>query len=116
MVSTTSDVVTSNTSASSSGEGSRSSALLKFRKGLRYFVKRANSVQWQANNSGLLGKGLQNRLTDPPNSVRNELETPGFIKSLRSLDKSQVSFIDEITQVRGPDFDTVLLPIQQISN
>ena len=45
-----------------------------------------------------LRKSLQNRLTYPPHSIRNEFESPGFVKTLGRFDKTQVSFIDQVAK------------------
>src|ERR1044072_8244930 len=41
---------------------------------------------------------MEDRLTDPPNSIGNKLETAGFIKTLGSFYEAQVTFINEITE------------------
>ena len=59
---------------------------------------RTNSVQRQSHNTALFGQRLQDRLTDPPNGVRDELETTRFIETLCRLDQAVVSFVDEVSQ------------------
>ena len=72
--------------------------LLQARKRFVDFVDRANLVQRESNNSALLCQGLKNGLANPPNRVRDELETTGFVKPLCGLDEPQVAFVDQIRQ------------------
>ena len=72
--------------------------LFQLRIGFLDTVGKAYLVQGKPNDPGLLGQRLQNALTNPPYSIGNEFETPGFIKTLCGLDQSQIAFIDEIRQ------------------
>ena len=58
--------------------------------------ERSHLVEWQTNNATLLGNSLQNALPNPPNGIRNELESACLIKFLSSFHQSDVAFIDEI--------------------
>jgi hypothetical protein len=61
-------------------------------------VQRPNTVQRQAHDAGLLRERLQNRLSDPPNGVGDELESARLVESLRTLDESEVPFVDQISK------------------
>ncbi len=62
------------------------------------FVERPDLVERQAHDTRLLGQRLQNRLTDPPHGVGNELETARFVELLGSLDKPEVALVDKVGQ------------------
>ena len=98
MVSSTSPALISKHSATSSGEGSRSYFCSKEDCAPRDFVQRTHLVQRQPHDARLLGQCLQNGLANPPDCIRNKLETACFIKTLRCLDKTQVPFVYQIVQ------------------
>ena len=75
--------------------------LFKLAERLVDFVERANFVQRQSHNTALLGQGLEDALTNPPNGIRNELETTGFVKTLCGFDKAQVAFVDKVRQAKS---------------
>jgi hypothetical protein len=62
------------------------------------FVERTNLIQRQANNTALLSNSLKYRLTNPPYGIGDEFETAGLIKLLGSLDKADVSLVNEVGQ------------------
>src|SRR5690606_29277021 len=72
--------------------------LFEFRKGLRYFVERSDTVQREPNDTRLFSKSLENRLTDPPHRIRDELKTTRFVKALCCLDQAEVTLVDQVTQ------------------
>ena len=72
--------------------------LFQLRKRLGNFVKRTNTIQGQANNTGVLGQGRKNGLTNPPYCVGNKLKTAGFVKALGGLDETKISLVDQIAQ------------------
>ena len=64
-------------------------------------VDGADLVQRQTNNTRLLGQRLQNGLTNPPNSVRDEFETTGLIETLRSLDQTEIALVDQVGKAKS---------------
>ena len=60
------------------------------------FVDDAHLIQGQTYDTRLVGDGLQDGLAYPPNRVGDELETARFVKTLRRLDQSQVTLVDEV--------------------
>ena len=89
----------------SSGLGSINSLLLQGPGRLRDFVEQTNLVERQSNRARLLGKCLQNRLTNPPYGVRYELEALVLIEALGGSDETHVTRTDQI----GERYTTVLV-------
>ena len=75
--------------------------LLETGESLVDLIERAHLIERQAHDTRLLGQSLQDRLTNPPHGIRNELETPGFVELLRSLDKTEVSLVDQVGQTEA---------------
>jgi len=46
----------------------------------------------------LLGQGLKDGLTNPPNRVGDKFEAPRFVKALGGFDQAEVAFIDEVAE------------------
>ncbi len=61
-------------------------------------VVSANLVLRETNETTLFSQSLEDGLTDPPNSVRDEFEAFGFIETLCRLDQTKVTLVDQITQ------------------
>ena len=93
---------TSRRSASSSGDGRRSfSLLLKLRQGLAYLVERTHLIERGRRTMRLCsGKGLQDRLTDPPHGVGNKFKTTCLVKLLRCFNQAEISFIDKVGKAK----------------
>ena len=75
--------------------------LFEARERLVDLVERAHLVQRQAHDARLLGKGLQNRLPDPPHRVGDELESARFVELLGGLDQAEVAFIDQVREAQS---------------
>src|SRR5664279_6473051 len=72
--------------------------LFKLHLGFCNMLDSADTVQRQPDDSRLLGKGLQDCLPYPPHPIGDELEILLLVKPFCRSDKSEVSFIDNITQ------------------
>src|SRR5437868_685745 len=59
-------------------------------------VKRARTIQWNANDSRLFRERLEDALTDPPDCVRDELDALRLVELVRCADESEVAFVDQI--------------------
>ena len=66
-----------------------------------YLVKRAYLVERQAYYTALFGDCLQDALPYPPYGVRNEFETARFIELLGSLDKTNITFVNQVCQCQS---------------
>jgi hypothetical protein len=49
-----------------------------------------------SHDAGLLGQRLQNRLTDPPDGVGDELDALRLVELLRGAHESDVSLVDQV--------------------
>ena len=58
-------------------------------------------VERQAYDTCLLGQSLQNGLANPPYGITDKLKTTCLVKLLRSLDKSEVSLVDEVGKAKS---------------
>ena len=74
--------------------------LLELSEGLVDLVEGSHLVQGQTHYAGLLGQGLEYALTYPPHCVGDEFETTGFIEFFRSLDETQIAFVDQIRKAK----------------
>ena len=66
---------------------------------VEYFVDlvdRANLIEGQPDDTALLGDGLQDALTNPPDGVGDKLETSRLVELLGSLDEPHVTLVDEV--------------------
>ena len=61
-------------------------------------TQRTNLVEWQTNNTALLGNSLQNALTNPPYSIGNEFEASSLIELLCGLNQANVTLINQVSQ------------------
>ena len=75
--------------------------LLELREGFVDLVKGTDLVQRKTDDTALLGQGLENGLTDPPNRVGNEFKAAGLIELLGGLDQAEVAFVDQIGQAEA---------------
>jgi len=68
--------------------GGRLTLEFLFQMGISFLntIGEANLIEGKTNDPGLFGERLQNALTDPPYSIRNELKSSRFIKTLGSFD------------------------------
>ena len=64
-------------------------------------VERPHLVERQAHDARLLGQSLKDRLANPPYGIRDELEAAGFVELLGSLDKAQVTFVDQVGKAQS---------------
>ena len=62
------------------------------------FIQRAYLIEGETDNSRLFGQSLQDRLTNPPYSVRDKLEATGFVEFLSGFDETQITFVDQVGQ------------------
>ena len=60
------------------------------------FINGLNHVYRNTDGSGLISYGSCDSLTDPPGCIGTEFESFAIIKFLYRLDKTQVSFLDQI--------------------
>ncbi|OPZ77924.1 MAG: hypothetical protein BWY77_01604 [bacterium ADurb.Bin431] len=63
-----------------------------------HLVDRPHAVEGETHHTGLFCQCLQDRLTNPPDSVGDELEASGFIETLGSLDETEIAFADQILE------------------
>ena len=75
--------------------------LLELREGLGDLVQRTDLVEGKAYDTSLLSQSLEDRLTDPPYCVGDELEASGLIELLSSLDQAQVALVDQVGQAQA---------------
>ena len=61
-------------------------------------VERTNLVERKAHNAALLGDSLKDALANPPYCVRDKLESSCLIKLLCSLDKTNVTLVNQISK------------------
>jgi len=72
--------------------------LLELREGLGDLVQRTDLVEGKAYDTSLLSQSLEDRLTDPPYCVGDELESAGLVEFLGGFDQPQVALVDEVRQ------------------
>ena len=70
--------------------------LLELAEGLIDFIEATYFIEGQAHDTALLGQRLEDRLTDPPNGVRDKFKTARFVEALGGLDEAEVTFVDEV--------------------
>ena len=82
--------------------GRRRTLVLLFEagEGLVDLVERADLVQRQTHDTRLLGQSLENRLTNPPHRIGDELEATGFIELLGGLDQTEVTLVDQVRKAQ----------------
>ena len=61
--------------------------LLEAGDGLGDLIERPHLVERETDDTGVLGDGLEDRLTDPPHSVGDELEASRLVEFLRRLNQ-----------------------------
>ena len=59
-------------------------------------VQRAGAVERHAHDAALLRQCLQDRLPDPPDGVRDELDLLRLVELLCGADESEVAFVDQV--------------------
>ena len=64
-------------------------------------VERTHLIERQTHDARLFGQCLQDRLTDPPHGVRDELETAGLVELLGGLDQTEVAFVDQVREAES---------------
>ena len=74
-------------------------SLDEFSPGLIDAVDDAHLVERKTHHPSLLGDALQNLLPNPPDGVRNELETPGRVETPCGLHQTEVALVDQVTEV-----------------
>ncbi len=57
-------------------------------------MKRTDPIERQADNAALLGQGLQNGLSDPPDRIADKLESAGLIKPFSRLYQAYIAFVN----------------------
>ena len=72
--------------------------LLELREGFVDLVERSYLVERQTHDTALLGQCLQDRLTDPPHGIGDELEAAGLVELLGGLDQAEVALVDQVGQ------------------
>ena len=75
--------------------------LLEAGESLVDLVERTHLVERQTHNARLLGQRLEDRLTDPPHRIGDELETAGFVELLGRLDQAEVAFVDQVGKAQA---------------
>ena len=83
------------------GGGATLVFLLESGVGFVDFVEGAYLVEGEADDAGLLGEGLEDGLTDPPDGVGDEFEAAGFVEFLGGLDEAEVALVDEVGQAEA---------------
>ena len=66
-----------------------------------YFIDGSNLIERELYHIALFGYCLQYTLSNPPHSIRNELEASGFVKFFGSLDESHIAFIDKVGETQS---------------
>jgi len=61
-------------------------------------VQRARPVQRDAHDARLLGERLQDRLADPPDGVRDELDALGLVELVGGPDQAEVALVDQVRE------------------
>src|SRR5699024_9309960 len=80
-----------------------SSQLLKELSGYAdQLVDRLHHMHRDADRPRLVGDGSCDRLADPPGRISTELVSFVIIKLLNRLDKTQVSFLDQVKEEHAP--------------
>src|SRR5436309_1948088 len=68
------------------------------RRALADPVERARAVEGHPHDATLLRQGLENRLANPPDRVRDELDALGLIEFVSGTNEAEIALIDEIGQ------------------
>jgi hypothetical protein len=71
-------------------------ALQKFIGGSLDLVADGYLTLRAANDIAVVGNGLQNALTNPPDGIRDELKTTRIVELVGSCDEANVTLVDEI--------------------
>jgi len=56
------------------------------------------TVQRDAHDPALFGQRLQDRLTNPPHGVGDELDALGLVELMRCTDEAEIALVDEVGQ------------------
>ena len=64
-------------------------------------VQRTHLVERQTHDARLLGQSLENRLTNPPHGIGDELETARFVELLGGLDQPEVAFVNQVGEAES---------------
>ena len=64
-------------------------------------VQRAYLVERQAHDARLLGQSLEDRLTDPPHGIGDELEAAGLVELLGGLDQPEVALVNQVGEAQS---------------
>src|SRR5262249_9035128 len=61
-------------------------------------MQRARAIERNANDARLLRERLQDRLTNPPHRVRDELDALRLVELMRRANETEVAFVDQIRE------------------
>ena len=75
--------------------------LLQFGDFFFQSVESSKLVGGESHNARILGNGLQDRLSDPPHGVGDELESASFVEAFGGFNKSHIAFVDEVGEAKS---------------